>query len=158
MPSRFVFVRASLSSSPTVTSSSPTNRLQLRYIAIDTSHGPYPELCFVVRCGILCSNSLSNSMVNATSAWESKVGNGRSPLLIPADASIRFFEGTNRIRLTRRSSHVNSAGYRTGSCSNSLIPNPYTLIFLADYFFSPATREIEKQKARLAIPQPGLFV
>jgi hypothetical protein len=43
----------------------------MHHIAIDTSQGapaaPGVAPWFVVRCGIRCSNSLSNSMLNATS-------------------------------------------------------------------------------------------
>ena len=64
-----------------VTPSSPTNRMQFDHITSDTSQGtwrePAVEPWFVVRCGICRSNSLSNSMVNATSTWESRVDKGR---------------------------------------------------------------------------------
>ena len=58
--------------------------MKLAHIGSDTSHGPRcaspvraaSARPMVVRCTIRCSASLSNSMVNATSTWDSKVGSG----------------------------------------------------------------------------------
>jgi hypothetical protein len=81
MPFKFVFVRASFSSSPTVTPFSSTHRIQFDHITSEVSHGPRlgpaANLWFVVRLGICCSNSLSNSIVNATSTWDSSRWQGR---------------------------------------------------------------------------------
>jgi hypothetical protein len=83
IPARFVPVRARLASSPTVIPSGVTNRMQVDHIAIDTSHGTLPGPCVlpwsVVRCGICRSNSLSNSMMNATSTCERSADNGSRP-------------------------------------------------------------------------------
>src|ERR1035437_7702801 len=82
MPSRFVSVRARARSSPTVTGSSVTNRMQFSHMAIDTSQGPSPWLPapkFVVRCGSRCSASLSNSIVHATSTWDNRADRDRVP-------------------------------------------------------------------------------
>jgi hypothetical protein len=52
--------------------------MQFEHIARDTSHGAYGvPPWFVVRCGIRCSNSLSNSIMKATSASESSVDKGK---------------------------------------------------------------------------------
>ena len=60
------------------TPSSPTNCMKFENITNETSQGPSASVFkFVVRCGIWCSNSLSNSMVNATKTWERSVGKGR---------------------------------------------------------------------------------
>jgi hypothetical protein len=79
MPSQFVRVRARRSSSRTAIPSSGTHRRQLSHIAMEISQGPEPPPApfRVVRCGSRCSASLSNSMVKATSANESKAGSGR---------------------------------------------------------------------------------
>ena len=61
-----------------------TYRMQFSHMASDTSQvgSPSPWLdvpWLVVRCGRRCSASLSNSIVNATSAWESRADRGRVP-------------------------------------------------------------------------------
>src|ERR1700686_3592523 len=67
--------------------------MQFAHITSDTSQGacsePALEPCLVVRCGICRSDSLSNSMVNATSTWESRVDKGRPPERAP-----RLLEGS----------------------------------------------------------------
>src|ERR1700693_5602048 len=59
--------------------------MQFDHITSDTSQGacsePAVEPCLVVRCGICRSDSLSNSMVKATSTWESGVDKGAEPCL-----------------------------------------------------------------------------
>ena len=75
MPSRLVPVRARVSSSPTVIGWSVTCRRQFSHMTSDTSQAPSrsPDAPWlVVRCGRRCSASLSNSIVNATSAWDSR--------------------------------------------------------------------------------------
>ncbi len=68
--------------------SSVTYRMQFSHIASETSQGTgplWPPSLFpdrpwsVVRCGRRCSASLSNSMVNATSAWDSRADRNRGP-------------------------------------------------------------------------------
>ena len=89
MPSRFVLVRARRSSSPTVIGSSPANRRQFDHIGMDTSQGaPGVRPWLVVECGICRSNSLSHSMMNATSTWESKADNGKRPVTAPVTVPV----------------------------------------------------------------------
>ena len=75
-------VRARCSSSVTSMGSPVTYCMQLSHMAIDTSQTPRPpgSLGRVARCGIRCSASLSNSIVYATSAWDSSVGRGTGML------------------------------------------------------------------------------
>src|SRR5437763_8808300 len=85
MPSRLVPVRAWASRPPTVMGSPVTYRMQFSHIASDTSHGAGAASAgadapwLVVRCARRCSASLSNSIVNATSAWDSRADRGRAP-------------------------------------------------------------------------------
>ena len=66
--------------------------MQFDHITNDTSQGacsePAVEPSRVVRCGICRSDSLSNSIVNATSTWESRVDKGRA-----AERGRRLLEG-----------------------------------------------------------------
>lgn len=62
-----------------------TNRMNINHITIDTSQGEEREPVepwFVVRWGARCSNSLSNSIVKATSACDRSVGSGSRPFLL----------------------------------------------------------------------------
>src|SRR5438034_3847958 len=83
MPSRFVQVRARASRPPTVMGSPVTYRRQFSHMASDTSHGAgvrspgADDPWLVVRYGRRCSASLSTSIVNATSAWDSRADRGR---------------------------------------------------------------------------------
>ena len=65
--------------------------MQFDHMTRETSQGrscvPGVEPWLLVRCGICRSNSLSNSMVNATRAWESRVGNGVAGGCINGDAA-----------------------------------------------------------------------
>ena len=71
-------VRARRCSSLTGMASPVTNCMQLNHIVMETSHGPRSpgSPWRVVRCGIRCSNSLSDSIVKATSAWDNRAGRG----------------------------------------------------------------------------------
>jgi hypothetical protein len=73
--------RASRVSGPAVMPCSGTSLMQLDHMTIDTSHGgwrrPAVAPWLVVRWGIRRSNSLSNSIVNAISAWESELETGK---------------------------------------------------------------------------------
>jgi hypothetical protein len=65
--------------------------MQYSHIASDTSQGawgePGVEPWLVVRWGILHSASLSNSIVNATRAWDSSAVNGK-PRFIAASINL----------------------------------------------------------------------
>jgi len=70
--------------------------MKFDHITSDTNQGPWRgpgrgpvEPWLVVRCGIYRSNSLSNSIVNATSTWESRIDKGR-----PADAALAPVHGS----------------------------------------------------------------
>ncbi len=78
MPATLVRLRALRTISVTVIGVSLTWRKQLNHMTIDTSHGPpSPDgPSNVVRCGDRRSNSLSNSIVYATSAWDNSAASG----------------------------------------------------------------------------------
>ncbi len=56
---------------------------------MDTSQGaPGVRPWLVVECGICRSNSLSHSMMNATSTWESKADSGKRPVTAPVTVPV----------------------------------------------------------------------
>ena len=79
MPARFV-IAAKPATSLKATPSASMNCRKLAHIAWETSQGPPPEPVDeprVVESANRCSNSLSNSIVKATSTCDSSVGRAR---------------------------------------------------------------------------------
>ena len=73
--------------------------MKFAHMVSDTSHGPRDPAAgpLVVRCWIWCSDSLSNSMVNATSAWDSRADSG-----LPTAAVASPPSGVAQVRARRR--------------------------------------------------------